>query len=455
MLAAFGTRTVDPHGVQDVNTGQPTAPSVGRDLVARALILLGLLLYAVLLQWMLVRVVEPYYAYLGYVTYSADYPLVVAGSLLAILPGFVLPVRLLRPSAFVVWMLVMIVHVPSVTVPFWTLPNPGRFLTYGMVHTAVFVVISLVPSSPSFRLPSVRMPVWARRTLLIGLTLLLTVLVLKAFGLRAPTVSFASVYQVRAEYKDQVAAAGRGAAYAVGWLGLVIVPLAVGIAVQRRSLLLVVLAVLGQIYLFGLTGYKSLFFGLVLSFAAGLVVGSRRLIGGWIPWLGLAMIGSAGLAFLLADFLLPVSVLVRRLLITPGLLTGAYFDFFETSEAILWSHSLLEGLVTYPLPEPYPKLISLMYLRGDEGSANVHFLADAYANLKAAGVFIVGIVAALMLWLADAAARNVAPAVGAAAIAVPCSALANSALNTSLLTHGILLSILLLFWLGHRKRGEC
>lgn len=439
-----------------MTTSLPTSPTVGvgRDLVVRGLIILGLLFYAGLLQWMLVMVVEPYYTYLGYVTYDADYSLVVAGTLLALLPGLVLPVRFSRPSAFVVWMLVMIVHVPSVTVPFWTLPDPGRYLEYALIHSAVFLIITVVPSSPTFRLPTLRIPLWARRAVLFGLTLLLAALVLKAFGLRAPSVSFASVYQVRAAYKAQIAHAGRGAAYAVGWLGLVIVPLGVGVAVQRKSLLLACGAVFAQIYLFGLTGYKSLLFGLALSFGASLVVGGRRLVGGWIPWLGLTMIGSAGLVFVLADSLLPVSVLVRRLLITPGLLAGAYYDFFATSEAIRWSHSLLEGLITYPLPEPYPKLISLMYLRGDEGSANVHFLADAYANLKAAGVFIVGTTAAVVLWLADAAARNVPPAVGAAAIAVPCSALANSALNTSLLTHGILLSILLLFWLGRPRTGE-
>lgn len=427
------------------------------DDVHRLAVAAAVLLYALLLQVGYVAVVARSFSYMGYEARSVDWLPAAVGTLLAALPVVAAPLRLDRPSSFVAWLLLYIVHVPTVTIPFWSLHDPVRFLPFALLQTLVVAMLMSVHAWPRWspRLP--RLPRVASRLLLPVLGLALLAVTLAAFGVRLPTLSLEFAYEARAGFSDRAGTVGRLATYAVGWLGLVLVPVAIASALAGRRRLWVVAAAALQIYVYGITGYKSLLMALPLTIGAWWLANRGRRSA--LP-LGLAVVAMVAAVLALAHWtgeLTPMSVFFRRLLVTPGLLAGYYFDFFAGREPVIWSHALLSEWITYPLPEPYPRLISLQYLYGQEGSANVHFLSDGFVQLGYAGMLLVGTLTAAVLWVADALGERLPRGLAVAALAMPCSALANSALNTSLLTHGILLALLVLAALaaggGPGRRG--
>ena len=88
-----------------------------------------------------------------------------------------------------------------------------------------------------------------------------------------------------------------------------------------------------------------------------------------------------------------------------------------------------------------------IYYGSPQNNANTGIVGDAYMNFGFAGLALWGIILIIILKLVDSCSNRVDIRVGVAAIAMPTITLMNSALLTNLLTHGLLLSLLLLYLL--------
>jgi hypothetical protein len=111
-------------------------------------------------------------------------------------------------------------------------------------------------------------------------------------------------------------------------------------------------------------------------------------------------------------------------------------------------HGLLEGIVESPYPETPPRLIGSVYFAEVgtvEISANAGFWADGYANFRFAGMFGATLVAGLFFWLFDSVAAGNRWKIGATLAALPAYKLANSALLTTMFTHGLGLLVIALY----------
>lgn len=427
--------------------GEPASPRPdGSSFSHRTFAVVGLMLFASVLGYVYQHTVAPIWGYLGFASASNPTEWQLLGVVLAAIPGLVLPMQILRPSAAVAWLLTLLVHVPVAVVPSLYSQRPEAVLPFQFGTLIAIMLVATVPTWPALRVDGPAVPRLLRATLFSLFTVALYFVAIRAFGARLPDFSLSSVYVARAEYKDQVAGAGRLAAYAVGWIGFAVNPVLIGYGAKTRRAVPVLLGIVGQLWIFGLTGYKNLLLTLVLMVVVAGVAKSRR------SWLAVAPLLTA-FVVLAADAvsrwtgeLAWVSMLVRRLISMPGLLSVAYVDFFSQRPPVAYGHSILDGIVGYPFFAPYPQLISAIYLRGDEGSANANFLADAYANLWVPGTLLAGFLLAFFLWIADAVLRRFPPPIGAAVLIVPASVLVNSALNTSLVTHGLLI-VLPLVWL--------
>jgi len=94
---------------------------------------------------------------------------------------------------------------------------------------------------------------------------------------------------------------------------------------------------------------------------------------------------------------------------------------------------------------PITRVISWTYWGRDFGP-NVGYLGDAFANFGFMGMFLFSMILGVFLRIVDSISRHLPANLIAAIIAVPAMALANSALFTSLLTHGFILSLIMI-WL--------
>jgi len=135
--------------------------------------------------------------------------------------------------------------------------------------------------------------------------------------------------------------------------------------------------------------------------------------------------------------------ITRRVIAVPGLLTGYYFTFFSTSPKMSLSSSFLRGLVENPYGSSVPLLMGRVFFSDPDMAANANVFADAFANFGAYGVFLFSVLLGLILWFYDCAAVGKDRSLCTALLAMPAFALTDTALFTSLLTHGFLLAFLL------------
>lgn len=152
-----------------------------------------------------------------------------------------------------------------------------------------------------------------------------------------------------------------------------------------------------------------------------------------------------GTFFLLKNIFL-ASLFARRVFFVPANLTYVYFDFFNTHSHVFWSNSILKAFIHYPYTESLPLVIG-DYIGFKGMAANNGFIATGYANSGFFGVFIYSLMIGLILKFINNITEKQTPVWLAVMICiVPVNNLLTSSdLFTTMLTHGFLISIILLF----------
>ena len=148
-------------------------------------------------------------------------------------------------------------------------------------------------------------------------------------------------------------------------------------------------------------------------------------------------------------------VLVDRLVMIPGEIHYFYYDYFhrEGHDLLYLTQSILSAFGE-PLRRPVPEMISANYLGVTEGSANVGLFADAYMNLGLLGCAIFAVLLAVVVRVAESLAVRSGPALAVVLLAAPSLTLVNVGLMTTLLTHGLLLGLLVLWLVGSARTAQ-
>jgi hypothetical protein len=425
----------------------------------RVFVTLGAIAYSSVLAWTLAEIIVPEFQYMGYVASPRSTAFGVALFAAAWAPMLWLSPVVSRPSQVSGWLLYLLVYIPAMLVPYFALPvEQDRLLPLALCVFSCFALLSLVPRLPVLSVPRLRLGATAFWLALGVVTCLFVAVIVLDFGLRFRLVSLESIYSVRGEFRAAQVGAGVLAPYFLSWQAKVINPFLIAYGLAAPRPLAAVVGVVVQLYLFSITGQKSIFLSPLLVAAIWIALRQR---GRWFGALGvwsasglvatcslIAVTGSPVLG--LANPLRPVSLLVRRLLATPGLLTGYYYEFFSTHPKAHLGHSILEGLVDYPYPLPPPQLIGSTYFEqiGQVPiAANANFWADGFANFGFPGMVGATLLLAAVLWILDGLAGGSRRWIACMVIAVPTYSLANTALLTAMLTHGIGLLIALIYFM--------
>ena len=420
------------------------------DLLRRAAILAGAASYVALLACSYAFHISPAYAYLGYTLAPAPPAVLVLAFMAAWLPALWVPVRLTRPSQVVYWMLFLLVYVPSAFIPFMAYGTAplGQLPLLGVLVVA-FASVAAIYRLPRLVLPRVRVVPGLYWTLLAIVVAALGALVISRLGVRLEIPSLLDVYDVREEFK--AAEPSRAVSYGVSWLGNILLPFVIATGLIKRMPVLVLMGIAGQLVIFSLTGFKSVLLSSALLVLLLVALGNDgRRFGTLAVWGSAVLVASSWLLDALANTFVFSSFLVRRLIVTPGILTGWYHEFFSEHPKAHLGHSVLEGFTAYPYDVVPPLLIGREYFGRAETYANANLWADAYANFGYAGIVGFTLVLMIVLWLFDSLVRGRdwrQVKLAALLLGVPAFTLSNTALITSLLTHGAALAWLVLYLL--------
>ncbi len=345
---------------------------------------------------------------------------------------------------------IVVVHLLAVIIPLQALVAAQfEFARPEFADTVAGAFIGAVVFAGA--MPDVRVPPAGKlsRFALAILIALLTCYVYGALlshgGLGRLSFDLTTVYQVREEFLEDAAPL---VGYFVPWQGYVLNPALMLLGLRRRSVLMGGLGLGLQLLLFGMTGYRA--FLLIPLLLLGVYLFGRRRQLLVLALTGvLGVIAAALLLYAWLDQPLIPALLVDRVIVIPAEIHYWYYDFFgvRAQPTLQLSQSLFAPLSVAHYTTPIPEVIGWKYM-GSAASANVGLFGDAFANFGFAGCFIFALLFALLLKAVDAAGRGADVRVAAALVAMPAFQLVNSGLLTTLLTHGLGLTIIVLWTLS-------
>lgn len=426
----------------------------------RAWLVLGIVTFVGCFQQVYLKWLYPVFGYFGYENSypKAGYLLLAWG--LSVAPAAWMPIKLNRPSQLIYWVLYLTVFIPSMFVPLYVgLQDAPEVASLMVTLLAGFAIAGVSYCLPLLRFhpPAIsqRAYKWAFSCVVAGLMLW----VLGVFHGNFRIVSFADVYDLRSAADDLME--GSSVHYAVMWLSAVIGPFLMASGIVSKRIYMFLAGVFVQVFVYSAMGAKSVIVSIIVVPVLAFIMRDRGASFGlkftwtcalltFALYLGRSVGGPDSLFFWL------FSLVFMRTFGNGGLTTAWYHDFFLRHPPTYYSH--IKGVswfVAYPYNNPLGIEVGSFYSGDPTLDANAHFWAtDGLAAWGLWGVLAASVVCVLVFWILDSTAKGhdlrlTAPMVSFAALN-----LANISLFTSLLSGGLGLLILFLYFAPRRHYGE-
>lgn len=396
-----------------------------------------------LLEYNYFSFVHPYFEYSGFYLETSIVKMV-ESYILAFLV-FIMLIKYIEinnsPSKIIIYILTIFLFIPLTSL-FW-LQNHSRIYMYTITFSLILIIllVTLTPKIKSARLAQGKLLFFI---LVIISTISVYSLVIFQGGLGRINFNLLEVYGVREEF---VSNNSKILGYMLPWQAHVINMIVIAVSLHKKRYLTTIIFLFLQLLLFSMTNFKSFLFSPFILLFFNLF--SRTILKNYL--LFIISLGSTLLTLLVmtitkvSDSILWSSMFIRRLYFVPSDLHNIYFNFFEKKEKYGLSHSILEPFINNPYELNPVRLIAKEYY-GREFGPNVGFFGDAYLNFGLFGIILFSIILALLLKVIDSVSTSVPTFLSISILTIPAMSLVNSAFFTSLLTHGILIAIMML-WL--------
>jgi len=324
----------------------------------------------------------------------------------------------------------------------------GISLWYPLYSTILLILIT----NHNLSIPQLKIKHLNYRWQVISLVvavLLLTVPFAMKYGMPTNLKVFSLGSEV---YDARAAASGKASlitSYLFSPLAKVLLPTLLIMGIIHKDYKISTLAVVAMIYLFMVNPHKSVLFSIPVAIAFIFFKQYETKTGAFLLLINTVLILSVLARLLLGNVLLE-SILVRRGFFLPVLISDNYFSFFENNHTML-SHSVMRGLIDYHYGWDPSHLMGFMMHEQSTTSCNTGIIADGFMNFGHIGVLFWIIITVMIFKLIDSLGIRSAY-FGLAFIFL--YTLTNSALLTSMLTHGGFLLILVLTFLVDRSNEK-
>lgn len=411
-------------------------------------LVLLLLFFKLVLDLAYIHILSPVYSYLGF-TISINSLALIESYIMTFIIGTIISFVIDRPSHFLIWMLCIGTLIPVLS--FYAIHSGSRSFMYGMLLS--FICIVLVSKLPIIKIGTLK---GGRKLGIIILTLMVLAGTSSLFakgGLHYFNLDFGKVYDYRIEVVE-IFNTGLWA-YIYTWVFKVINPALIAWALWKKKYHLLIAVIALQSVFFAISSHKSVLFYPVLILAIYFAVKKERVFA-YLTWGLILVVIISSFLYLFFDNIWPLSLFIRRVFFVPAQLNFAYFDLFSNIGHVYLSNSILSDYISYPFQYKYTHMVSI-YLYGNPNiSCNNGFLATSYMHFGYMGMFTFSIIVGLLLWITDMLVYKRIPIwLGISIIIIPFFTLFTSAdLFTSLLTHGIILGLMIIFLFGSSLEND-
>jgi len=399
--------------------------------------IIGIILFKIVLDYSYVSFVVPYYEYMGF---TLDFNLVkyIQGWIIYL----ILFALLNRHKKHVLYMTLLIsfllLIVPTITL--YSFKNePTEFFYSIMIPYAGMLLLVTTKRIQLYYFPH-------GKKIAIGLSVLMVSMVLMHYlstvGFGHINFNLLKVYELRSS--DYGIASNAGIfGYLNSWVTKVFNIFLITIALLRKKYFLVLLFVLIQILLFGLSGHKGVLFSLILL-SCLYIFDKAKHYSTIIIYSTLTTVSLLLAYFYFSHNLTIPSILIRRVFFIPTHLNYVYFDYFSFHDFLYWSNSILKSIFTYPY-EVAPVFVIGDYLGKPNMAANTGIFGSGYMHLGIVGIIIYMILLSFIINIIQQFNKLPIWFINAIVLMPLLTLFISSDLPTTLLTHGFLVAIIILY----------
>ncbi len=422
-------------------------------------LLIACLVYAAMLKWSYSRV-EGVVGFPGMTT--RDVPVVYSlfgFVVIGWVAAFVLPRRATRPSHVALWVLFLTWFVPCLLLTYHVgrLP-PDVIFRFVLGITGAFLILTLLCRGRPLTPPRLRIEHTAFAIGLAAVTLPLTVAVFIVARQTSldPTTSLFDLTLVLARRLEarSVMADHVLLGYGMATLGSSLAPICLAYGFLTRRHVFTALGAAGLLSLFVMDGTKSNIF-LPVMLTGFMVLAERpgRSFGLALA-LGLTALVAGSMYMWLAQGNLWLSaLLVRRMIVAKAMTMGAYFETFRGAPVYMKDTSLVNLFGMRPAVDK-SNLVGEVFGAGIEENWNGSTWAEMYGDFGMPGLLIASVVMALILRCYDGTTKRAPFPLVCAMAGYGAYVWGETAVTTSILTYGVLATLVLLSHYGQPRIDE-
>ena len=256
-------------------------------------------------------------------------------------------------------------------------------------------------------------------------------------------LDFTKVYEFRAS-NDELAGIGI-LRYTNNWTYQIFNVTLFAIALLHKKYFFAFILVIIQTYYFSASAHKIVFFLPFMVFSIRYYFGKTNSLVALPMTFTLILIGGLISLYFSDDLFIP-SLIIRRIFFVPGNLSFSYFEFFSYNPKVFWSNGILSPFLSYPYDLSLTHMIG-RYIGYDGMGANNGYVSSGFAHAGYFGVLFYSFIVGLLLKLINDMTYNKLPLWFSVSVCIgPLrTILINSDLFTSLLTHGLFISLIIIF----------
>lgn len=395
------------------------------------------------------------YAYTGLVYDPPGLAYSLLGAVIALVPLLWLQASVDRPSAVVSWWLYVTVVIPSAFVPFHVLSSPPGEVV--ILPLMMISALGILEWSVRFR----RITLHSHRGNARTFRVVLLVVTIVGLGVIAGTHGFSlelpsDIYETRLAARDTLPA-GSVLAYFSVIVRRSLVPLCLVVGLYQRSTALVLLGLVGAFLGFTLAAEKTMLAipVLILSLKVLSLTGRMRSMPVLILTLTALMMVTASVEYLRFGTDTTSAYASRRLLNAPAQLTAYYWDYYRNEGPEYFRNGIIGRLLGLSNDNDLTpsERVGLVFFGTSAANANANVWASAFAEAGYMGVIAVSLLMGIVLRILDGALMDDLR-IGISIAATIAIVWSDGAFQTSLLSQGVVVTLILIHILPVREPGK-
>lgn len=415
-----------------------------------ALLWIGTAAYFQMVVYLYVNVVVGSRAYdqVGVMAMTPSLMDIFASAILALIPLFVLPRRLDRPSTVVLVYLYYMVFVPSCAIipyaSYRSIDGWFGFLFVMMLMNIITIVIR--PNWTSFVSGFAVKHLDTYIFLIMGLCILFSFVLIFYGEIDFKGLDLLDVYEKRMNLIESQSLRVIILFYLANMAGYALSPIALVLGLRYRNYLLIIAAIITSFLAFAFTSYKSELIVPVMTAIVYIISRHDKRLGFTALFL-ILLIGIAITSIMWdmrSDNPIFTWTIHFRLVGNNGFLSAKYADFFAVNPPGLFADSVGRLFNSPAYDRPISQVVGESFSSVSGNHANANIWADGYGNLGFLGMGLATLELMLLLQIFDALANNermilIAP------MAIPAAfSMSNTAVHSSITSNGLILSFLLI-----------